>query len=149
MRHTFRTQIELGGKTATGFRVPAPAVEAIGDGKRPKVLVTINDHTYRSTVAVYSGEYMLPLNAGNRHAAGVEAGETVEVTIEHDSAERTVDIPAELAAAFAAHPHARAAFDALSYSKQRERAQSVASAKRPETRERRVAAIIDELTGAR
>ncbi|MGH3683138.1 MAG: DUF1905 domain-containing protein, partial [Natronosporangium sp.] len=51
----FRTVIELGGKTATGFRVPSEVVEALGAGKKPKVRVTIGSHTYRSTVAVYGG----------------------------------------------------------------------------------------------
>lgn len=146
MSETFTTQIELGGKTATGFRVPASAVEAMGEGKKPRVLVTIGGHTYRSTVAVYSGEFMLPLNAENRQAAGVEAGDIVEVTIEHDTAERRVEIPDDLAAAFNANPGAQAAFNALSFSKQRERAYAVASAKRPETRENRISKIITELT---
>lgn len=146
MSQTFTTQIELGGKTATGFCVPADAVAAMGEGKKPKVLVTINGHTYRSTVAVYSGIYMLPLNAQNREAAGVQAGDTVEVTLEHDTAERRVEVPDDLAAALEAHAGARSAFDALSYSKRRKRADGVASAKRPETRQRRIATIIDELT---
>ena len=145
MSQTFTTRIELGGKTATGFGVPAKAVEAMGVGKKPKVLVTINGHSYRSTVAVYSGEFMLPLNAENRRAAGVEADDIVEVTIEHDIAERRVEVPADLAAALDAHAGARSAFDALSYSKQRERAYAVTSAKRSETRERRIAKIIEEL----
>lgn len=147
MSQTFTTEIELGGKTATGFRVPTEAVEAIGAGKKPKVLVSINGHTYRSTVAVYGGVFMLPLSAQNREAAGVEAGDTVEVTLEHDTAERRVEVPDDLAAALDSHPGTRAAFDALSFSKQRQRAEAVASAKRPETRERRIAKVIGELTG--
>ena len=51
----FRTTIELGGKTATGMRVPPEVVEALGSGKRPPVRVTINDYTYRGTVAVMDG----------------------------------------------------------------------------------------------
>ncbi|RBO94296.1 DUF1905 domain-containing protein [Nocardia puris] len=42
---TFTTTIELGGKTATGFRVPADVVESLGSGKKPKVRVTIGDHS--------------------------------------------------------------------------------------------------------
>lgn len=146
MSQTFTTQIELGGKTATGFQVPAAAVEAMGEGKKPKVLVTINGHTYRSTVAVYGGLSMLPLNAQNRQAASVEAGDSTEVTIEHDTAKRRVEIPDDLAAALTAAPAAQQAFDALSLSKQRERACAVVSARRPATRTGRIARIIDELT---
>ncbi len=144
--HHFTTQIELGGKTATGFRVPAEVVEALGQGKRPKVIVTIGPHTYRSTVAVYGGEFMLPLNASNREAAGVSAGETTDVTVELDQEERTVEVPDDLARALARQPGATGAFAALSYSKQRERVQSVTAAKRPETRDGRIARIIAELT---
>ncbi|WP_406629166.1 YdeI/OmpD-associated family protein [Amycolatopsis sp. WGS_07] len=147
MSHTFRTLVELNGKTATGLRVPAEVVEALGQGRRPKVRVTIGPHTYRSTVAVYSDEFMLPLSAANREAAGVAAGETVEVTLEADLAERTVEVPGELAAALASRAGARAAFDKLSFTAQRERVEAVTSAKRAETRERRIAKIVAELAG--
>lgn len=147
MGETFTAQIELGGKTATGFRVPERVVSALGDGKKPKVLVTIGPHTYRSTIAVYGGVFMLPLNAGNRAAAGVEAGDEVSVSVELDTAERTVEVPEALAAALEEYPGARTAFDALSYSKRRERAEAVSAAKRAETRERRVAKIVAELVG--
>lgn len=147
MSHRFETTIELGGKTATGFRVPDETVEALGSGKKPRVLVTIGDHTYRSTVAVYGGTFMLPLSAANRNAAGVAAGDLVEVTVELDTAERTVEVPEPLDRALDATPGARAAFETLSCSKRRERAQLVDSAKRDDTRQRRITKIIDELTG--
>lgn len=147
MSHTFTTRIELGGRTATGFEVPAAVVDALGAGKRPKVRVTLNGHAYRSTVAAYNGVFMLPLSAENRRAAGVGAGERVDVTLDHDTEERTVAVPDDLRAALDARPGARSAFDALSFSRRRERAQAVLSAKRPETRERRIARIVDELAG--
>ncbi|MET9224437.1 YdeI/OmpD-associated family protein [Lentzea sp. NPDC003310] len=145
-RHTFTTRIELNGKTATGIRVPADVVEALGQGKKPRVSVTIGGHTYRSTVAVYDGDFMLPLSAANREAAGVSANDTVEVTLEPDLAERTVELPDDLAAAFDRHPGVLAAFRALSYSNQRQRAEAVAAAKQPETRARRIEKIIAELS---
>ncbi|AKU17390.1 YdeI/OmpD-associated family protein [Luteipulveratus mongoliensis] len=146
MTHRFTTTVELNGKTATGLRVPAEVIEAIGVGKKPPVRVTIGGHTYRSTVAVYSGDYMLPLSAINREAARVSAGDVVEVELEHDTAPRTVDVPDVLANALDARPGARAAFDALSYSKQLQRVLSVESAKQDETRQRRIQAIVDELS---
>ncbi|WP_394619694.1 YdeI/OmpD-associated family protein [Lentzea sp. JNUCC 0626] len=146
MTHSFSTPVELNGKTATGLRVPAAVVEALGQGKKPRVLVTIGAHTYRSTVAVYDGDFMLPLSAANREAAGVAAGDTVEVTLELDLAERTVELPADLAEALDRHPEAKAAFTALSYSNQRQRAEAVAAAKQAETRARRIEKIITELS---
>ncbi len=145
--YSFRTEVELHGKTATGLRVPADVVTALGQGKKPKVTVTINAHRYRSTVAVYDGDFFLPLNAAHREAAAVAAGEVVEVTLEPDLAERTVEVPDDLSEALAGRPGARAAFDALSYSRQRAHVEAVTSAKREETRQRRVAAIVEELAG--
>ena len=146
MSHTFVTTIDLNGKTATGFRVPVEVVEAMGAGRRPKVTVTLNGHSYRSTVAVYGGVPMLPLSAQNRAAAGVRAGERATVTLELDDAPRTVEIPDDLARALAAEPTARASFEALSYSRRRAHVDAVTSAKRPETRARRIARVVGELS---
>ena len=134
----FRTTIQLEGKTATGFRVPPDVVAALGGGKRPAVTVTIGGHTYRSTVAAYGDVFMLPLAAEHRAAAGVAAGDEVEVELAPDTAPREVEVPADLAAALAAEPEARAFFDGLSYSNRRWFVLSVEGAKTPETRLRRV-----------
>ena len=134
----FRTTIQLEGKTATGFRVPPEVVAALGGGKRPAVTVTIGGHTYRSTVAAYGDVFMLPLAAEHRAAAGVAAGDEVEVELAPDTAPREVEVPADLAAALAAEPEARAFFDGLSYSNRRWFVLSVEGAKAPETRQRRV-----------
>ena len=134
----FRTTIQLEGKTATGFRVPPEVVAALGGGKRPAVTVTIGGHTYRSTVAAYGDVFMLPLAAEHRAAAGVAAGDEVEVELAPDTAPREVEVPADLAAALAAEPEARAFFEGLSYSNRRWFVLSVEGAKTPETRLRRV-----------
>ena len=135
---TFRTVIELGGKTATGFRVPDDVVTALGSGKRPAVIVRIGSHVYRSTVAVMDGVFMVPLSAENREAAGVTAGEEVEVALELDTAPREVAVPDDFAAALDADPRARTTFDALSYSNRRFHVESIAGAKTDETRRRRI-----------
>jgi hypothetical protein len=134
----FRTTIQLEGKTATGFRVPPEVVAGLGGGKRPAVTVTIRGHTYRSTVAAYGDVFMLPLAAEHRQAAGVTAGDEVEVELAPDTAPREVEVPADLAAALAGEPEARAFFDGQSYSNRRWFVLSVESAKTPETRLRRV-----------
>jgi len=111
----FRTTIELGGKTATGLVVPGDVVTALGGGRRPPVRVTVGGHTYRTTVATMRGRFLVPLSAANREAAGVAAGDEVEVAIELDSAPREVDVPDDLAAALAGEPAARQFFDGLSF----------------------------------
>lgn len=113
----FRTTLELNGKTATGIRVPSEIVEALGSGKKPAVHVTINGYTYRSTVAVYGGEFMLPVSAEVRLGAGIAAGDEVEVSLTLDTERRTGrTVPPDLVAALDADVVARAAFDGLSYS---------------------------------
>src|SRR5688572_23507992 len=84
----FHSVVQLGGKTATGIPVPAEVVTSLGSSKRPPVRVTINGHTYLSTLASRSGQFMLPISAENRASAGVAAGDAVEVDIELDTAPR-------------------------------------------------------------
>lgn len=135
-------------KNATGLPVPAEAVAALGSGKKPKVKVTLNGYTYRTSVAVLGGFFMLSLSAENREAAGVKPGDTVEVTLELDTEPLIVTVPDDLAAALANVPGARAAFEALAYSVRKEYVRQVESAKAQETRERRIAGIVVKLSGS-
>lgn len=134
-------------KNATGLPVPAEAVAALGAGKKPRVKVTLNGYTYRTSVAVVGGFFMLSLSAENREAAGVKPGEAVEVTLELDSEPLIVTVPDDLAAALANAPGARAAFEALAYSRRKEYVRQVESAKAQETRKRRIAGIVAQLSG--
>jgi hypothetical protein len=134
----FRTKLLTAGKTALGFEVPPEVVEGLGAGKRPPVLVTINGYTYRNTVAVYGGVYMIGVSAENRAPAGVTGGETVDVDLELDTAPREVAIPPELQAALDAEPAAKATFDKLSYSNKSWHALQVTGTNNPDTRARRL-----------
>jgi bacteriocin resistance YdeI/OmpD-like protein/uncharacterized protein DUF1905 len=134
----FRTTIQQSGKTATGIQVPEDVIEALGPGKRPAVKVTINGYTYRSTVAVLGGRYMVGVNAEHRASAGVAGGDEVDVDIELDTAPREVTMPADLAAALDAEPEARRTFDGLSYSNKSWHVLQVEGAKTDETRQRRI-----------
>ncbi|KAB8191475.1 DUF1905 domain-containing protein [Nonomuraea phyllanthi] len=141
----FRTTVELNGKTATGFEVPAEVVEQLGSGKRPSVTVTVGSHTYRSTVASMGGRFMLPLSAENRELAGVTAGDEVEVELALDTAPREAEVPADLAEALEAAPEAKTFFESLSYSRKRRYLLQIEGAKKPETRRRRVADTVAKL----
>ncbi|MCC6803529.1 MAG: DUF1905 domain-containing protein [Anaerolineae bacterium] len=148
MKATFKTMVwKEPNMNATGIPVPAEAVAALGSHKRPPVKVTIGGYTYRSTVAVMDGNFMLPLSAENRDAAGVKAGDQIEVTLELDTEPRTVTVPDDLAAALAAQPGATEAFDALAPSMRKEYVRQVESAKAQATRERRIAGIVVKLSG--
>ena len=134
----FHTTLLQSGPTATGIQVPDEVVEALGGGKRPPVKVTINGYTYRSTIAVMGGAYMVGVNADNRAAAGVKGGDQLDVEIELDTEPRTVEAPPDLAAALDAEPAARATFDALSNSNKSWHLYQLSSAKTDETRRRRI-----------
>jgi hypothetical protein len=139
----FRATIILGGKTATGIPVPADVVEGLAAGKRPPVVVTVAGYTYRTTVAPYTGAYFVPLAAEHREAAGVAAGEEVDVSITLDTAPREIAVPEDLAAAF--DEPARARFDALAYTHQKEWVRWVEEAKKPETRAARIEKTVESL----
>jgi hypothetical protein len=141
----FRTELELGGRTATGLVVPEEVVAELGDSRRPAVLVTLNGHRYRSTIARMGGRFMLPVSAEVRAASGVAAGDVVDVDVELDTEPRVVEVPADLAAALAGDPAAQAAFAALSYSHQRAHVLSVEGAKAAATRERRITKLVEAL----
>ncbi|GAA1872288.1 hypothetical protein GCM10009836_61480 [Pseudonocardia ailaonensis] len=140
----FTTTVELGGKTATGFEVPAAVLEGLGSGKRPAVSVTIGAYTYRTTVGSMGGRPMIPLSAENRTAAGVAAGDEIDVEIEVDTAPRTVEVPEDLASALA-DAGLREKFDALAFSHRKEHVRAVDSAKAAATRERRIAKCVEML----
>ncbi|WEK43700.1 MAG: YdeI/OmpD-associated family protein [Candidatus Sphingomonas colombiensis] len=108
---------------------------------RPPVVVTINGYSYRSTIAIMSGETFVPLRRSHQQAAKVMPGEPYEVTLTLDTAPRTVDLPADLATMLDA-AGARAGWDRMSFTAQREHAEAIEGAKRPETREKRLAAAL-------
>jgi len=143
----FSVLIEGAGKTAAGIEVPPEVVAALGAGKRPPVSVTINGHTYRSTVAVLGGRFMIGVSNEVRSNAGVAAGDEVEVELELDTTPREVSVPPELARELARDAAASKAFEALSYSKKRLIVDPVANAKTDETRDRNVAKAMSSLRG--
>ncbi|WP_324014001.1 YdeI/OmpD-associated family protein [Microbacterium sp. JZ37] len=122
-------------------------VAALGSVKNPPVVVTIGDRVARLRIARMGGENMLGLSKAARAELGVEIGDDVEVEIALDAAERTVEVPPALAEALAADPAAKAAFDALAYSRRKEIARSIAEAKQEATRDRRLEKALAELRG--
>jgi hypothetical protein len=145
----FRALIEGAGKTAAGIAVPPEVVASLGKTKRPPVRVTINGHTYRSTVAVLGGRFMVGVSNEVRARAGVAPGEEVEIEMELDTAPREVAVPAELALELARDVAANRAFEALSYSRKRLIVDPIANAKTAATRERNLAKAMSLLRDAR
>jgi hypothetical protein len=140
----FTVTLERVGKTATMFRVPFDLEEAFGR-RRPPVLVTIRDHTWRTTPGVYDGVGHVVVNRSVKSATGVDAPERVRVTMALDTKPRTVEVPSDLATVFEEDAAAKSAFDALSFTHRREYVEWIAEAKRPDTRARRVAGTVERV----
>ena len=145
--HRFETVLQA-EDSGVFFEVPLDVPAVFGKARAP-VRGTINGHPFRSTVAVYGGRSYLPVKKALREAAGVAAGDAVVIELEADDQPRTVDPPPDLAAALAADPEARAAFEGLSFTHQREYAGWVAEARREATRRRRVAQAVEMLRDGR
>lgn len=137
---TFKATLQRDGGMSA-IPVPFDPKPLFGKVRAP-VKVTLNGYTFRSTIAAYGGEFFVPLRASNRQAAGVEGTETLQVTLELDEETREVKPPADLVEALKAAPPAWERWQELSFTHQREWAQSVEEAKKPETRARRIEAAV-------
>jgi hypothetical protein len=148
MSITFQTILrQAEGKNATGISVPTDVVTALNGGKRPKVVITINQsYTYRTTIAPYGVVFLLPVSSEHRQGAGIKAGDTLEVTLALDVEPRLVEVPQDLADVLA-REGIQAKFDASSTSVRKEFVRQVNDAKTAETRERRIANIVSKLKG--
>jgi hypothetical protein len=141
---TFTTVIKTDGNNA-GIEVPQEIIAALGTSKKPPVVVTVSGYTYRNTVAVMDGKFMISLSKAHRDASGIKGGDKVEVTLELDEEPRTVEVPADLMAALSAKAGAVEAFEKLAFSKRKEFVRQVVEAKAQETRDRRIAGIVEKL----
>ncbi len=145
-KKTFKATIVRDGSLCL-VRVPFDPKPVFGKVRAP-VKVTLNGYTYRSTIAAMGDGPCVPLRKSNREAARLQGGETLPVTLELDEEKREIEPPADLVKALKAAPPAWQRWRELSYSHQREYAEALASAKRPETRARRLASAVEAI-GAR
>lgn len=141
----FHTTLLQAGKTAVGMQVPAEVVEALGAGKRPPVCVTINGYTYRNTIAVMGGVFMVGVSAEHRKHAHVAGGDEVDVDIELDTQPRELTLPADFAQDLDREPEAKRFFDTLSFSRKQALVLPIDQAKTPETRQRRIDKVLTAL----
>lgn len=137
---SFEVQLQYAGPGAATFFVPPLSVEAaFGSKGLTPVAGTLNGHSFRSSLFPNGdGTHYMVVNQPLRAAAGVKAGDTVQVTMERDTAPRVVEVPEDVQQSLAANNDAQARFSALSYSHQREYVEWIVSAKRPDTRARRI-----------
>jgi len=140
---TFRTRVVRDGSMCY---IPVTFDPKAVFGKvRAPVRVTLNGHTFRSTIAAMGGPPCIPLRKSNRDAAGLEGGETVQVEVALDTAKREVTPPADLMRGLRAAPPAWERWQELSYTHQREHVEAIDEAKKPETRSRRIAGAVRQM----
>ncbi|WP_405021250.1 YdeI/OmpD-associated family protein [Kitasatospora sp. NBC_00070] len=142
----FRARVEP-PEPMRGLEVPPEVVAALGGGARPPVTITVDGHSWRSRVAILRGRHLIGLSNANRQAAGVAIGDEVEVEVVLDTEPRVVVEPPDFARALDDDPVARAAYDNLAPGRKQEHVRAVESAKRPETRQRRIEKAIATLRG--
>ena len=146
----FRALLETReGSAATGFGVPFDVQEVFGTRARVPVRGTINGTPFRGTLSPMGGRHIMVVNRKLREAAGVGGGQTVAVTLERDTEPRVVTPPEDFARALRSNKDALAAWGKLSYTHQREYAEHVEDAKRPETRQRRIEKSVALLAAGR
>jgi hypothetical protein len=145
MKKTFRATVSTTPDDNLFIEIPFDVKSTFGKA-RPPVIVTLGKHTYRSTISVYAGKSLLGVRKSHREAAALTAGAKVTVTLEADNAPRVIDPPPDLEKALAKNNTARAAWNKLSYTHQREHAEALLDAKKPETRLRRLTKTLAMLT---
>jgi len=141
----FKTKIVQSGNN-TGIHVPDKVVESFGAGKKPPVVITLNKYTYRNTVAVMGGKFMVGLSAEHRKNAKVTGGDELEIIIELDTEPRIVEVPQNLLKAFNKNATAKKNYEALSPSKKKWLVNSITEAKTEETKIKRIEKAISSLT---
>jgi hypothetical protein len=139
---TYKTTIVRDGSMCF-IPVPFDPRPVFGRVRAP-VKVTLNGYTYRSTIAAMGGTTCIPLRRSNREAAGLDGGETLDVTLTLDD-ERRVTPPRDFIKALKAAPPAWERWQELSYSHQREYVEAIEEAKQAETRARRVQKAVEAI----
>ena len=128
---------------------PVDVREFFGTRARVPIRGTINGYPFRSSLSPYGGRHLMPVNKELRAGAGVDAGDVVEVVMERDEEERTVEAPPLLKKALAKSKTAQANWEKLSFTHKKEMARAIAGAKQEETRVRRLGKIMEILKSGR
>jgi Bacteriocin-protection, YdeI or OmpD-Associated/Domain of unknown function (DUF1905) len=148
MAERFSGTIEAGRGGGAFVVIPEKVVQALGGGSRFRVTGTLGGVAFESsTMSMGGGRVCLGVHKATRQAAGADIGDRVQIEIDRDERPREVSVPDDLAAALARDPTAQAAFEKLSFTHRREYVEWVTTAKREETRARRIAQTLDRLRG--
>ena len=144
-KHTFTAVIQNAGGGGAFVEVPFDVEKAFGS-KKPRVKALIEGIEYRGTLVRMGTEcHLLLILKSIREQAGKTFGNEVKVTVEADAEKRVVAVPAELKRVFQSETEAKAAFEKLSYTRQKEYVSWIEDAKKEETRRNRIIKTIEML----
>lgn len=134
-------------KVESGYiEFPYDGEKEFGKKGQIKVKAWFNGFLYRGSLVKMGFKcHWIGLNKEVRNAIGKTMGDKIHIVIEEDRDERAVTVPPELSVAFEAHPQAKLIFDKVSYTHKKEYVQYLTEAKKEETREKRLAKIINML----
>jgi len=108
---------------------------------------TLNGKRFVQTLVKYQGAWRLYLNTPMRQAAGIGVGDNATVEIEFDAEPRIVPINPKFAHALSKNREARAAFEKLAPSRQKEILRYLNSMKTEESLVRNIEKVIQYLSG--
>ena len=133
------------GSSVAALKPPFDVVDVFQRKGRVPVKGTINGFPFRSSLMNMGDGHMMVVNAELRAGAKCKAGDSVSVVMELDEDERKVELPAYLKKLIAADPKAEEAWDKLAFTHQKEHVRAIEDAKREDTRQKRIAAMMDML----
>lgn len=145
MTKRFKGELKAAGRGGHHVTLDEGVVRALDGKAHTRVKGTINGTPYRSSIFPYGGVYYLGVHKATVAAARVKPGDIVAVVIERDDAPRTVETPHDLRKALDRRAGLTASWDAMSYSHRKEYVGWIEEAKKPETRERRIAKTVKAL----
>jgi hypothetical protein len=145
-QHKFKVKLAgHAGSEVAALKPPFDVVAVFQRKDRVPVKGTINGFPFRSSLMNMGDGHMMVVNAELRAGARCKAGDSVSVLMELDEDKRTVEVPAYLKKIIASDPKAREFWGELSFTHQKEYVREIEGAKRPETRKKRIAAMMDAL----
>ncbi len=148
-KKTFKAVIQNAGGGGAFVEVPFDVEKEFGS-KKPKVKALIEGIPYRGTLVRMGTEcHLLLVLKSIREQAGKTFGDEIKVTVEPDTEERVIEVPAELKTAFKVEKEAKASFEKLSYTHKREYVTWINEAKKEETRHKRITKTIEMLKKGR
>jgi hypothetical protein len=130
--------------------VPSAASAKLATRNAVTIEGTLNGQKFRATLEPDGRKsHWLKVQNKLRMAAGAAVGDVVTLQIQRSARELEPRVPADLRKALAAAPKARAVWSEISTVARRDWVAWIVSARKPETRARRVATACDMLAGGK